>query len=61
LRDFVTRGETEKQIENLRVLIEEASALALTGSAGSGIQVSFRFDPKALEHSDPTGPHQSDP
>jgi PAS domain S-box-containing protein len=49
LRDLVTRGETEKQIENLRILIEEASALALTGSAVSGIQVSLRFDPKALE------------
>ena len=49
LRDLVTRGETEKQIENLRVLIEEASALALTVPAVSGIQVSLRFDPKALE------------
>jgi PAS domain S-box-containing protein len=49
LRDLVTRGETEKQIENLRVLIEEASALALTVPAVSDIQVSLRFDPKALE------------
>ena len=32
LRDLVTRGETEKQIETLPALIEEASALALAGS-----------------------------
>jgi PAS domain S-box-containing protein len=47
LGDFVTRGETEKQIETLPTLIEEASALALAGSGASGIRVSFRFDARA--------------
>jgi PAS domain S-box-containing protein len=49
LRDFVTRGETEKQIEDLPVLIEEASALALPGSTALGIQLSLQFDPKTLK------------
>jgi PAS domain S-box-containing protein len=47
LGDFVTRGETEKQIETLPTLIEEASALALAGSGALGIRVSFRFDARA--------------
>ena len=47
LRDFVTRGETEKQIETLPALIEEASALALVGTGALGTNVSFRFDPRA--------------
>jgi PAS domain S-box-containing protein len=49
LRDFLARGETEKQIENLPTLIKEASALALTGSGASGVQVSLQFDPKGSE------------
>ena len=32
LRDFVARGESERRIENLTKLIEEASALALVGA-----------------------------
>jgi PAS domain S-box-containing protein len=47
LRDLVTRGETEKQIETLPALIEEASSLALVGAAALGTNVSFRFDPRA--------------
>ena len=47
LRDLVTRGETEKQIETLPALIEEASSLALVGAAALGTSVSFRFDPRA--------------
>jgi PAS domain S-box-containing protein len=46
LRDFVTRGETEKRIENVAAMIEDASALALTGAKALGVQVRFRFDPK---------------
>jgi two-component system, LuxR family, sensor kinase FixL len=49
LRDFVARGETEKQIESLPILIKEASSLALTGSGASGVQVSLQFDPKGSE------------
>lgn len=47
LRDFVTFGETDRQPESLVALIEEASALALTGAAATGVKVFFRFDPRA--------------
>jgi two-component system sensor kinase FixL len=44
LRDFVTRGEGERQVENLAKLIEEACALALVGVKQSGVQVTVAFD-----------------
>ena len=47
LRDFVSRGESIRQIEDLPKLIEEASALALVGIKDLAIQVSFALDPKA--------------
>lgn len=47
LREFVARGETERQVENLAKLVEEASALALVGAKESGVRVSFEFDPRA--------------
>jgi two-component system, LuxR family, sensor kinase FixL len=47
LREFVARGESERHIENLPKLIEEASALALVGAKEKGVRVSFRFDPGA--------------
>ncbi|CAN5116169.1 hypothetical protein BH10PSE7_BH10PSE7_30590 [soil metagenome] len=43
LRDFVSRGETERHVESLRKLVEEASAFALVGFRESGIQVSYDF------------------
>ncbi len=45
LRDFVARGESERRVENITKLVEEASALALVGVKDRGIRVSFRFDP----------------
>ncbi len=45
LRDFVARGETERRIESLPKLVEEASALALVGAKEHGIRVRFDFDP----------------
>jgi two-component system sensor kinase FixL len=45
LRDFVTRGETEKRLERLSKLIEEASALALVGARERGVRVEFTIDP----------------
>jgi len=45
LRDFISRGETERRIENLPKLIEEASALAFVGSRDMGVRVAMRFDP----------------
>lgn len=46
MRQFVARGEGERQIEDLPRLIEEASALALVGVREAGINVSFAFDPR---------------
>ncbi len=45
LRDFVARGETEKRIERVSKLIEEASALALVGAREQGIKIRFAVDP----------------
>lgn len=46
LRDFVARGETERRVESLPKMIEEAGALALVGAKEHGVRVNFRFDPK---------------
>lgn len=48
LREFVARGESERQLENLPRLIEEASALALVGVKELGVRVAFTFDPQAV-------------
>ena len=45
LRDFVSRGESERRVESITRLIEEASALALVGVKDRGIRVQFHFDP----------------
>jgi two-component system sensor kinase FixL len=47
LREFVARGESDRRIENLPELIEDASTLALVGAREAGIAVSFRLDAKA--------------
>lgn len=47
LRDFVARGESDRHVEVLTKLIEEASALALVGAKERGIRVAYLFDPKA--------------
>ncbi len=44
LRDFVSRGESERRVENITKLVEEASALALVGVKDLGIKVRFQFD-----------------
>jgi len=46
LRDFVARGESEREIESLSKLVEEASALALIGAKEHGVRVSYQFDPR---------------
>lgn len=46
LRDFVSRGESERRVESLSKLVEEASALALVGAKEHGIQVRFQYDPR---------------
>jgi PAS domain S-box-containing protein len=47
LRDFICRGETEKQVESVAIMVDEASALALDGSHTTGVNVHFHFDPNA--------------
>jgi two-component system sensor kinase FixL len=47
LRDFVARGETERRVEEVRKLVEEASALALVGAKDKGVRVRFDFVPGA--------------
>nr|WP_298690049.1 PAS domain S-box protein [uncultured Dongia sp.] len=39
LRSFIRRGETERQIEELNNVVEEATALALVGAKESGVNV----------------------
>jgi two-component system sensor kinase FixL len=46
LRDFVQRGETDRRIESLSKLVEEASALALLGVKDADIRVAIRLDPR---------------
>lgn len=45
LRAFVARGETEKRIQSIKKLVEEASALALLAAKEQSIQVTMEFDP----------------
>ncbi|HJR57244.1 MAG TPA: PAS domain S-box protein [Rhizomicrobium sp.] len=47
LREFVARGESDRHLENLQKLIEEACALALVGARETGVRVNFNFDPRA--------------
>lgn len=46
LREFVTRGDTERRPEDVKRLIEEAGALALVGSRERGIKSVFAFGPE---------------
>ncbi|RYE86164.1 MAG: PAS domain S-box protein, partial [Hyphomicrobiales bacterium] len=45
LREFTTRGDTEKAPEDIKHLVEEAGALALVGSRERGIKSVFEFGP----------------
>lgn len=47
LRDFISHGETERRVESLPRLINEANALALVGSREHGIEVQVELDPDA--------------
>ncbi|MFC0219262.1 PAS domain S-box protein [Pseudochelatococcus lubricantis] len=48
LREFVARGESERRVENLTKVIEEASALALVGAREYGTRVTYDLDPRAM-------------
>jgi two-component system sensor kinase FixL len=43
LREFVTKGETDKSPQNIRQIVEEAAALALVGSKEKGVRTLFDF------------------
>ncbi|MBR0551271.1 PAS domain S-box protein [Stakelama marina] len=47
LREFVSRGEIDKHVEDLTHLIDEASRLALTGATERSIRTFFRLSPDA--------------
>jgi two-component system sensor kinase FixL len=47
LRDFMTYGETERRVESLQRLINEANALALVGSREYGIDLQMSLDASA--------------
>jgi two-component system, LuxR family, sensor kinase FixL len=44
LRQFVSKGETDRRIESLNSLVEEALALALVGARQSGVRVTLDLD-----------------
>ena len=46
LREFVSRGEAERGIENLSKLLEEAGALAMLGAKDKGVRLRFEISPK---------------
>ncbi len=43
LRDFISRGESERRVESLSRLISEASALALIGAGERGVEVDVKL------------------
>jgi two-component system sensor kinase FixL len=45
LRDFVSRGESERRVESISKLVEEASALALVGAKELAVNVRWQLDP----------------
>ena len=49
LREFVARGESERRVEDLPKLIEEAAALAMVGARDTGVRTTFAFDPDASQ------------
>ena len=45
LRDFVSRGESERRLESVVKLVEEAGALALVGIRDQNVRVRYQIDP----------------
>jgi two-component system sensor kinase FixL len=44
LREFVSKGEAERRVENLPKMLEEAGALAMIGAKERGVKLRFRVD-----------------
>ena len=47
LREFISRGEADTQVEDLATLVDDSLALALPNPAASGVEVSKSIDPAA--------------
>ena len=47
LREFISRGESERRVEGLRKLVTEAAALALIGAGQTGLKFDIRLDQAA--------------
>ncbi len=47
LRDFIEKGETNRVIENLNSVIDEAMGLALIGAGDTGVRPQMEFHPRA--------------
>ena len=47
LREFATKGKTERRVENLNTLIEETVGLRLVGARQYGVQISMQLDRSA--------------
>ncbi len=47
LREFLSKGDTERRIESVNHVVEEACALALVGVRSQGMTVLMRLDPAA--------------
>jgi two-component system sensor kinase FixL len=47
LRDFISRGESERRVESLHRLVTEASALALVGAGDQALEVDVQLDGNA--------------
>ncbi|HET6521333.1 MAG TPA: ATP-binding protein, partial [Geminicoccaceae bacterium] len=45
LRQFIAKGETERTVEDINRVVEEASHLALIGAAERGVRVRLKLDP----------------
>jgi two-component system sensor kinase FixL len=46
MRQFIQKGDTDRQVQSINKLIEEASALALVGAKESGILVRLELSPE---------------
>jgi len=49
LRDFMTKGETERHVVSLSRLVMDANVLALVGAGEKGVEVRVALDPSADE------------
>ena len=47
LRDFISRGESERRVESLARVVNEAIALALVGAGERAVEVELTLDPRA--------------